>query len=184
MRGRLIIVGGHSRHVGKTSLVVALLRTLHAPEWTAVKISSHRHGMASEWVEENPAESRYLQAGAGRAFLVCAPDATFERAVQPIRRMLAEGRNVIVESNRFAAYCAADLTLFVIAPSIADWKPSSMHPLRTADAIVLSGEGELPPGAEALAGERIRGLPLFRLGEPPLEICREWVQFCRRAAGS
>ena len=44
--GRLIVVGGHSRGVGKTAVIAHLLRTLGWTGVEAVKISAHRHAPA------------------------------------------------------------------------------------------------------------------------------------------
>ena len=39
----VIVVGGHSRNVGKTSVVAGLISAFSRYSWTAVKISWHRH---------------------------------------------------------------------------------------------------------------------------------------------
>ena len=86
--GRLIVVGGHSRGVGKTSLIAALLPRLPGGDWIAVKISGHRHGGGSAGFavrEESDSDaetpqSRWLTAGASRAFLLRARDETMWEA--------------------------------------------------------------------------------------------------------
>lgn len=167
--GRLVVVGGHSRHVGKTSVVSEILRCLQPSEWAAVKISSHSHGTAAGLIEEEgdaasaSQAARYLRAGARRAFLMRATNEQFPAAAEPILRMVASGRSIIVESNRLVAHCRPDLVIFVVAPGIADWKPSSAICLRSADAVVMAGEGDLPLEAVELGGHGAKTLPLFRL---------------------
>lgn len=183
MAGRLIVVGGHSRHVGKTASVAAILRCLAPSAWTAVKISAHKHGAGAASVEERDGNSgsqtaRYLQAGASRAFLLRAPDEKVRDAAERIAWMRGAGQSVIAESNRLVEHCRPDLTLFVVAPSIRDWKPSSAACLRRAGALLILGEADLPPEAVAVGGERVRTLPLFRLqpgGEPPRQL-RAWLR--------
>jgi hypothetical protein len=133
-RGALIVVGGHSRGVGKTSVIERLLRERAGEPWIAIKISAHRHapeGTTAPLIEEAHAGSpltqtgRYLLAGARRAFLVRAPEAALTQAAAFIESRRAQGANVIVESNRVVQYVRADVLLFVVDPRIDDWKPSS-----------------------------------------------------------
>ena len=39
----IIVVGGHARNVGKTSVVAGLISAFPQYSWTAIKISSHQH---------------------------------------------------------------------------------------------------------------------------------------------
>ena len=43
----LVVIGGHSRNVGKTSVVAGLIAALPAFDWTAVKITQYGHGVCS-----------------------------------------------------------------------------------------------------------------------------------------
>ena len=43
----LIVIGGHSRSVGKTSVVAGLIAALPEYNWTAMKITQHGHGICS-----------------------------------------------------------------------------------------------------------------------------------------
>ena len=43
----LVVVGGHSRNVGKTSVVAGLIAALPERDWTAVKITQYGHGVCS-----------------------------------------------------------------------------------------------------------------------------------------
>src|ERR1035437_5845120 len=43
----LIVIGGHSRSVGKTSVVAGLIAALPEFHWTAIKITQYGHGICS-----------------------------------------------------------------------------------------------------------------------------------------
>src|SRR6476659_8465219 len=84
----LVVVGGHSRNIGKTSVVAGLIAALPRYNWTAMKITQHGHGICSaagepcdcaveydhpyalsEETEANTSDSgRFLAAGARRSF--------------------------------------------------------------------------------------------------------------------
>src|SRR4029077_19447425 len=42
-----VVIGGHSRSVGKTSVVAGLISALREFHWTAVKITQYGHGVCS-----------------------------------------------------------------------------------------------------------------------------------------
>jgi hypothetical protein len=136
--GALVLVGGHSRGVGKTHAIERWLRARRT-DWIAVKVSAHRHaapGADTPLIEEATARTadtqtgRYLLAGAHRAFLLRAPEAALAQAASFIERLRRDGANVIVESNRLVRFLQPQLLLFVIDPAIDDWKASSVDCLR------------------------------------------------------
>ncbi len=180
--GKLIIVGGHSRNVGKTAVISAVLRSMQPSSWTAVKISSHCHeGILDAIEEKDPASSnqgaRYLIAGARKAWLICGPDEKLPSVANRIQQMLAAGENVIVESNRLVPLCTPDLVLFIVAPAIPEWKASSEICMRSAHGMVVMGEENLPQNALRLLKARKTPLPLFRFinqAEPPTDLT-SWV---------
>jgi hypothetical protein len=115
-----IVVGGESRKAGKTTVVCDIVRMFPDAEWTAVKISSHAHGLAEgEWAIEEEREAadtldtrRYLQAGARRAYWVRG---NWEAALPALRELLAGAPNWIVETTRAAADLEHDLFVLVAA---------------------------------------------------------------------
>ncbi len=150
MRGRCLVVGGHSRGVGKTALVVDLVRSLGWHRVVTVKVSAHRHGSSIE-VEEDGVPSagsstgRCLAAGAARALLCRCPNDCLAMARTLVEQLRRAGYDVIVESNRIAPGTAPDLTFFVASAATADWKATSDACLARADAVVLSsGTGSAP----------------------------------------
>ena len=43
----LVVVGGHTRNIGKTMVVANLIAALPQYNWTAMKITQHGHGICS-----------------------------------------------------------------------------------------------------------------------------------------
>ena len=43
----IVVIGGHSRSVGKTSVVAGLISALPELNWTAVKVTQYGHGICS-----------------------------------------------------------------------------------------------------------------------------------------
>lgn len=167
----LVVVGGHTRAVGKTATIEHILRARSGERWVAVKVSAHRHASAddSALVEEADRSTpltqtgRYLEAGAHRAFLCRTPEARLADTAAFLRQLLADGANVIVESNRIARFVRPDVVLFVVSPSIADWKSSSGACLAAAGALVTGERAGEVAGALAAQGTRLRGRPVFEM---------------------
>jgi hypothetical protein len=120
-----IVVGGLGRKCGKTSMVCRILRLYPDRKWVAVKITPHLHGdSAADFTLREAGDpagqgdtSRYLAAGAGRAFLL---EGDLDAAMPRLLELLAGSENWIVESNRAAARLGADFTFFVADPSAPD----------------------------------------------------------------
>src|SRR5215472_8194110 len=115
----IVVIGGHSRSVGKTSVVAGLIAALPAYHWSAFKITQYGHGICSRngkacdcatgdhsWAisEEQTRSgdsdtSRFMAAGATRAWWVRTEQGRLAEAMPAIRRKLGESANAIVESN-------------------------------------------------------------------------------------
>ena len=161
----IVVVGGHSRNIGKTSVVEGLVRSLPEAGWTALKITQHGHGICSaegepcgcetdyvhpfaiteETAPSSTDSGRFLAAGAKRAFWVRTPVGQLGEAMPDLRRILAESGNVIVESNSLLNFIVPDLYLIVLDYSVADMKDSTRRFLDRADALVVVGDGKEPP---------------------------------------
>jgi hypothetical protein len=182
----LVVVGGHSRNIGKTSVVAGLIRRLRDRKWTAVKITQYGHGVCanegkacgceaepdhpfalSEEYEPNRTDSgRFLAAGAERSFWLRAPSGELPRLAGTLRKILDQAENVIVESNSVLELVQPDVFLMVLDFSCKDFKPSSLRFMDRADAFVVLDRGINAPLWEDIA----RGLwdqkPQF-LVKPP-----------------
>ncbi len=168
----LVVVGGHSRAVGKTATIEHILRARCREPWTAVKISAHRHAgtnSAAPLVDETHHASpltqtgRYLEAGARRAFLCRTPEARLSDTAAFLRQLVADGTNVIVESNRITRFVRPDLVLFVVSPSVTDWKASSTACLAAAGALITRERADTVPAALAAQATGLRGRPVFEM---------------------
>src|SRR6266566_5266564 len=112
----LIVIGGHSRNVGKTSVVAGLIAALPEYNWTAFKITQYGHGICSadgetchcatddhSWAisEEKDRSgksdtSRFLVAGAKHSVWGRSEQGRLAEAMPAIRRRLAEAENAIL----------------------------------------------------------------------------------------
>ena len=142
----LIVVGGHSRKIGKTSLMTRVIEAFPRHDWTAVKISRNRHGGDSRLPflldeECDPTAigdaARYLRAGARRSYWLRAADDRLALAAPLVESMRASEANLIVESNRLLDCVSPDLFLVVLDPSTPDFKDSTRRNLGHADALAL-----------------------------------------------
>src|SRR5271157_6020145 len=152
----LIVIGGHSRSVGKTSVVAGLIAALPEFHWTAVKITQYGHGICSangelcdcatddhSWAvtEERDRSgasdtSRFLLAGAERSLWVRTRQGFLAEAMPRVRQELAKAANAIVESNSIIRFVRPDLYLTVLDPGTADFKNSAREYLDRADVIL------------------------------------------------
>jgi len=157
----LVVVGGHSRNIGKTSVVAGLIRKLKERKWTAVKITQYgndvctHHSAAcgcepepgqpfalTEEYEANATDSgRFLAAGAERSFWLRVPAGELPRAEATVRKILAQGDNLIVESNSVVELVQPDVFLMLLDFSCQDFKASSMRLMDRADAFVVVDRG-------------------------------------------
>src|SRR5262252_8218364 len=114
-----VVVGGHSRSVGKTSVVAGLISALPGFHWTAFKVTQHGHGICSANGEpchcatddhsvaiseehDRSGESdtsRFLVAGAVRAWWVRTQQGRLAEAIPLVREKIAQASNAIIESN-------------------------------------------------------------------------------------
>ena len=179
----IIVVGGHSRNVGKTSVVAGLIAALSDYHWTALKITQYGHGICSAngkvcqcatsdhtWAiseETNRAgksdTSRFLHAGANRVWWVRTRQSQLARALPAIRKAIAGSRNVILESNSILQFLQPDLYLTVLDPSTEDFKKTAAQFLERADAIILHGSNNVSWQGVSLNPSQA----VFRIQPPP-----------------
>ena len=151
---KLVMVGGHTRNIGKTSVVAGLIRALPEMRWTAVKITQFGHGVCSvngeacdctvtehqfSITEERATESgtdtaRFLAAGARRSLWVRTKQGELFTALEPFKQKIAKDEFVIVESNSLRRFLKPTLYLQVIDPTNADFKSSAQQFFDLADA--------------------------------------------------
>lgn len=194
----LIVIGGHSRSVGKTSVVAGLISALREFGWTAVKITQYGHGICSangeacdcatsdhSWAisEERDRSgksdtSRFLVAGAVRALWVRTEQGRLAEAMPELRKRIAGAPNVIVESNSVLKFLQPDLYLTVLDPATADFKNSAREFLDRAHAIILHGIPGAGRAWQSVSLKPVADRPTFRITPPPY-VTPEIVEFVR-----
>jgi hypothetical protein len=193
----LVVIGGHSRSVGKTSVVAGLIAALPEFNWTALKITQYGHGICSAngqpcdcatddhtraITEEQDRSgesdtSRFLVAGARHAIWVRTRQGMLGEAMPSIERKIAGAENVIMESNSILQFLRPDLYLTVLDSATADFKVSAQEFLNRADAIILHRQTDTPVW-ESVSLETVAGRPRFII-EPPNYVTPEIVAFVR-----
>ncbi|MGA9977415.1 MAG: hypothetical protein WBQ08_02075 [Candidatus Sulfotelmatobacter sp.] len=178
-----VVIGGHSRNVGKTSVVAGLIAALPELDWTAVKITQYGHGICSAngeacdcatadrcWaiLEEQDRSgesdtSRFLVAGARRSLWVRTEQGRLAEAMPALQEKIAAARNVIIESNSVLKFLRPDLYLTVLDPETADFKTSAREFLDRASAVILH-----EASAAARQGVSLKPrTPVFKIAPPP-----------------
>jgi len=193
----LIVVGGHSRSVGKTSVVAGIIAALPEFHWTAAKITQYGHGICSangepcdcatddhSWAitEERDQSgesdsSRFLASGAVRSLWVRTRQGMLAEAMPRLRKELAGAQNVILESNSVMRFLRPDLYITVLDAANPDFKASAKEYLDRADAVVLHDHtGEAAWTNISL--KPVAAKPIFRIDPPPY-VTPELIEFLR-----
>ena len=149
----LIVVGGHSRNVGKTSVVAGLIAALPEFHWMAMKITQYGHGICSAngkvcncasadhtWAvtEERDRSgesdsSRFLVSGAVRSLWVRTRQGMLAQAMPRVNKELGLAENAILESNSVMRFLRPDLYITVLDASTADFKLTAQQFLDRAN---------------------------------------------------
>ena len=140
----IIAVGSQTRKLGRTAVICSLIRALPEYDWTAVKISPHRHGALDEppnLLEESDPQvdadtGRYLAAGAKRSFWLRVPNGELGSAAELLRDETRE-RNCLLESTSIVGAMHTDAFLLLLDPSNGDWKDSAKLLAPRADAMLV-----------------------------------------------
>ena len=197
----ILVIGGHSRSVGKTSVVVGLIAALPGFHWTALKITQYGHGVCSangeacdcatadhSWAVSEERDrsgesdtSRFLVAGADHSWWVRTQQGRLAEAMPRIRKILASTQNVIIESNSILRFIKPDLYLTVLDPQTADFKASAQTFLDRADAILLhsvENSNSKDPAWKSVSLKPVIDRPMFAI-HPPNYVTPEVVEFVR-----
>jgi hypothetical protein len=162
---RVIVVGGHTRSIGKTQLVCDVIGAFPEAHWIAGKITQYGHGVCAQngetcdcapdehvcaisWEKRGDTgtdSARFLQAGARRSFWLRTKQGFLAEGMPLLRNALreieasenGEASNLILESNTLLQFLKPSLYLMVVHPSKADFKESARLQLDRASAFVL-----------------------------------------------
>jgi hypothetical protein len=194
----VIVIGGHTRSVGKTSVVAGLIAALPAFHWTALKITQYGHSVCSangklcdcatadhSWAVSEEKDragqsdtSRFLVAGADHSWWVRTQQGHLAEAMPRIRKILASTENVIIESNSILRFLQPDLYLTVLDPQTADFKASAQTFLDRADAVLLHSAANSSPAWKQVSLKPVTDRPTFAI-TPPAYVTPEIVDFVR-----
>ncbi|MFZ0797325.1 MAG: hypothetical protein WAM98_06010 [Terriglobales bacterium] len=195
----ILVIGGHTRSVGKTSVVADLISALPTFHWTALKLTQYGHGICSangeacdcatadhSWAVSEEKDrsgesdtSRFLVAGADHSWWVRTQQGHLAEAMPRIRKILAATQNAIIESNSILRFLKPDLYLTVLDPQNADFKASAQTFLDRADAVLLhSAENSKNPSWKRVSLKPLIDRPTFAI-RPPNYVTPEVVEFVR-----
>ena len=192
-----LLIGGHSRDVGKTSVVVSLIAALPEFHWTAAKVTQYGHGVCSAngepcdcattdhaWAiteEKSRAgdtdTSRFLVAGAEKVFWIRTEQGRLAEAMPAFRQRVTGAQNLILESNSILKFLRPDLYLTILDPSNADFKASAREFLDRADAVILHQTATTAVW-ENISLKPVANRPIFKI-TPPAYITPEIIAFVR-----
>ncbi|HUI75812.1 MAG TPA: hypothetical protein VLX32_12755 [Candidatus Acidoferrum sp.] len=163
---RMVVVGGHTRSIGKTQLVCDIIAALPHGAWIAGKITQYGHGVCAQnghdcdcapdehvcaisWESSRDSgtdSARFLAAGARRSFWLRTKQGYLAEGLPLLREAFLEASsgtggnvplNVIVESNSLLQFLKPSLYLAVLDSSKADFKDSARLVLDRADAYIF-----------------------------------------------
>jgi hypothetical protein len=174
---RVIVVGGHTRSIGKTQLVCDVIAAFPQANWIAGKITQYGHGVCAQngdncdcapdehvcaisWEirpDTGTDSSRFLAAGARRSFWLRTKQGFLAEGLPLLRAALQEtlaANNaapapVILESNSLLQFLKPNLYFAVLDPAKDDFKDSARLVLDRADALVLRNTADALPSAAA-----------------------------------
>lgn len=190
----VVVVGGQTRNIGKTSVVAGLIARLPELRWSAFKITQYGHGFCTADgkpcqcqtedacvavnLERDPASgtdtSRFLAAGAERSIWVRTRIGALSEAMPRVSEELARSENAILESNSILAFLEPDLYLTVLDPAVVDFKEAARRFLDRADAVLLASDTQ-GHGVDLPA---VSDKPCFRIA-PPAWVSDDLVEFVR-----
>jgi hypothetical protein len=176
-----IVIGGHTRNIGKTSVMTGLIRAFEPFGWTAVKITQYGHGVCS--IDGEPCECqprqhpfllseerdprgrgdtcRYLAAGARRSLWLRVRQGQLGDAMPVLAQALRDAGWVMIESNSILEFLTPALYVVVLDSSSHDFKTSARRFLDRADVLVpVESRGDTRPW-DGVVPESLQGKPVF-----------------------
>lgn len=193
---RVIVIGGHTRSIGKTQLVCDVIRAFPDANWIAGKITQYGHGVCAQngencdcapdehicainWeahADTGTDSARFLAAGARRSFWLRTKQGFLAEGLPLLRAALKDVSSstnealppLILESNSLLQFLKPSLYFAVIDPLREDFKDSARSALDRADALVLRG-----PLDNSTAAPPWTRLPAKLLREKPSVTQRE-----------
>ncbi len=200
---KLVMVGGHARNVGKTSVVAGIIRGLREFNWTAAKITQFGHGICSmngeacgcavsehqfSITEEHHLDTgtdtaRFLAAGAKCSLWVRTKQGELAAALPAFTTKIEKDEFVIVESNSLRRFVTPALYIQVLDAANPDFKVSAQQFFDLSDAFILvrkTGQSlPVPADNPLLVREIEKKKPCFTVHEEDRFISEEVIEFVR-----
>ena len=200
---KLVMIGGHTRNIGKTSVVEGIIRETAELNWTAAKITQFGHGVCSvngeacgcavsehqfSITEERRRDTgtdtaRFLAAGARRSLWVRTKQGELFTALPSFRKKIQDDEFVIVESNSLRRFMHPSVYLQVLDTSNPDFKLSAQQFFDLSDAYILVDKTDPGPDVFAstvlLAREIEKNKPCFTVRQEDRFISAEVIEFVR-----
>lgn len=200
---KLVMVGGHTRNIGKTSVVEGIIREIPELNWTAAKVTQFGHGICSvngeacgcavsehqfSITEERQRDTgtdtaRFLAAGARRSLWVRTKQGELITALPAFKKRIEGDQFVIVESNSLRRFMTPTIYLQVLDTSNPDFKLSAQQYFDLSDAFVLidkNGRGPVASASTALLEREIeKNKPCFTVRAEDRFMSGEVVAFVR-----
>ncbi|HEV2492318.1 MAG TPA: hypothetical protein VG204_04525 [Terriglobia bacterium] len=193
-----VVIGGHTRNIGKTSVMTGLIRAFEPLGWTAVKITQYGHGVCSRdgqpcecqpgehpfvlSEEQNPRgrgdTCRYLAAGARRSLWLRVRQGQLGDALPVLAPALSDAGWVMIESNSILEFLTPVLYVVVLDSVRQDFKTSARRFLDRADVLVPIESACDTRLWDGVVPESLQGKPVFpvsRRGYTSPELC-EFVE--------
>jgi hypothetical protein len=172
----VIVVGGQTKNVGKTTLICNIVEAFSTIKWTAVKISNHLHSPElckavrkgagwTIWQQSDTTDqsdtARFLRSGAYRALFLQAERNSLQQACIFLEQELQSAGAAIVESASGVSFLRHDVFLMLLDPAKSDFKEAARQQIDRVAAFVTRGT-ELEVGRNIDSAD-IKPRPAFRL---------------------
>ena len=185
----MIVVGGHSRNVGKTSVVAAIIAAWPEYSWTAVKMSSHWHSdgedkkaicrVDEEHDRNNGTDTgRFLAAGASKSFWIRIREGFMAQALPQLMPVLHSNPYVIIESNGIVKHIQPSLYLMVHRYDVEDYKDSARETIRQAHAVIALKYRSTTPAWKGISPDIGSAIPVFPVSDPRF-LPQDLIEFIR-----
>lgn len=151
----LLLVGGNSRHIGKTTLLCRIIKATASTEPViALKVTSiyqNDEGFHGEHEPLNSVDytiteemaigqpkdtSKMLEAGATRSFYIQARDHAVETAWNAFVKMIPKNHLIVCESRSLRRYIEPGLFIYLKSSSVQVEKPYSFWLEKQADKVL------------------------------------------------
>jgi hypothetical protein len=173
-----IIVSGHARKVGKTSVVAGLIHAFSECPWVALKVSTHGHFKASftedlviheeKYPGQESDSARFLAAGARRSFWIQMQECGMESALPQLQPILQSSPFVIIEGNNILKHASADIHIMVVNCNVVEIKDSARRLLQHLDILlVINSKPSLPSWKDVLLNTP-NGCSIFETEDPQI----------------